>query len=113
MENKVVDQFSKRKLSQRKVLEQIKDVEQGRKIEKIALEKIDDKKRNLEVFKTPKRPKKKEEPEVEVMQCKICKLGVQLTCPICKEAIILCERYKNPSLRPSDSLACEMYKERY
>ena len=31
LENKKVDQFSKRKLSQRKVLEQIKNIEQGKK----------------------------------------------------------------------------------
>ncbi len=124
LENKIVDQFGKRKISQRKILEQIRDVEQGRKIEKIALEKTNDKKRNLEIFKTLKKPKKKEavivatkkkreEAEDEVKHCKICKLGVQLTCPACKETIILCERYKNPSLRRVDSLVCEMYEERY
>jgi len=124
LENKIVDQFGKRKISQRNILEQIRDVEQGRKIDKIALEKTNEKKRNLEIFKTVKKPKKKEaviaaakkkreEAEVEVKHSKICKLGVQLTCPACKETIVLCERYKNPSLRRLDSLACEMYKERY
>ena len=52
LENKKVDQFSKRKLSQRKVLEQIKNVEQGKKIEKIVPERAEDQKRNLEFFKS-------------------------------------------------------------
>ena len=95
-----------------------------RKIEKIPLEKSNDKKKNLETFKPVKKLKKKEtvtalakekreEAEVEVIQCKICRLGVQLTCPVCKEAMVLCERYKNPSLRRLDSPVCEMFEERY
>ena len=124
LENKIVDQFGKRKVSQRKVLEQIKKVEQGRIIEKIPLEEADDKNRNLETFKTEKKLKeketaispakeKKERFEEEVIHCNICRLGVQLTCPVCKKAIVLCERYKNPSLRRLDSLVCEIFEERY
>jgi len=124
LENKTVDQFGKRKVSQRKLLEQIKAIEQGRKIEKIAPEKMVGKKHNLETFKTIKKLKEKktaispakekiEEVEDEVKHCKICRLGVQLTCPVCKKTIILCERYKNPSLRRLDSVVCEKFEERY
>ena len=122
LESKVVDQFGKRKISQRKVLEQIKKVEQGRKIEKIAFEKTIDKKRNLEIFKAVKKLKEKEivitpakeKKELsEVIHCNICRLGVQLTCLVCKETIVLCERYKNPFIKSVDSPVCEMFEERY
>jgi hypothetical protein len=124
LEKKVVDQFGKRKVSQRKVLEQIKNIEQEKNIETIPLEKTIDKKRNLETFKTVKNLKeketaispakeKKEQVEDEVMRCNICRLGVQLTCPVCKEPMVLCGRYKNPSLRRLDSPVCEMFEERY
>ena len=50
LDNKIVDQFGKRKVSQRKILEQIKEVEQEIKIEKIAPEKTDGKKKKLRNF---------------------------------------------------------------
>ena len=125
LENKMVDQFGKRKVSQRKILEQIKKVEQEKNIEKIPPEKTDGKKiKDLETLKTERKTKKeetaispakekKEEAEDEVIRCNICRLGVQLTCPVCKEAMVLCGRYKNPSLRRLDSPVCEMFEERY
>ena len=96
----------------------------GKKRSTFAPEKTDGKKRKLDTFKTGKKPKKKEtvispakkkreQVEDEVTHCKICRLGVQLTCPACKETFVLCERYKNPSLRRLDSLVCETFEERY
>ena len=122
LEKKVVDQFGKRKISQRKVLEQIKNIEQEKNIETIPLEKTIDKKRSLETFKTVKNLKEKEtaispakekKEQIKVIHCNICRLGVQLTCPVCKESMVLCGRYKNPSLRRLDSPVCEMFEERY
>ena len=58
-------------------------------------------------------PAKEKEEQVKVIHCNICRLGVQLTCPVCKEPMVLCGRYKNPSLRRLDSHVCEMFEERY
>ncbi len=121
LQDKTVDQFSKRKLSQRKVLEQIKALEQDKEGKKppsksIVLEPKKFKKEEtikLKKAKTPKELIRKPQIIVELdddtKYCKECKDGLQLTCPSCKDAIISCQYYKNPYLRRIDSKACENY----
>jgi ParB family chromosome partitioning protein len=125
--HKTIDQFSKRKLSQRKLLEEIKIIEREEETEvatprkdflKIQLKKnsatiavpkkIDGKSNEL------KKSKGKEHKETDetVLYCVDCKIGLQLTCPNCKDAFISCLRYKNPQLRRIDSEACEEFHKR-
>ena len=121
---KTVDQFSKRKLSQRKVLEEIKAIEQEETTEEKPPKKdyvkiqIGEKLKTIELLKRKEeasKPKKIVEPgkEEPVKCCIDCSSGLQLTCPNCKDAFISCTRYKNPYLRRIDSEACEDYKERF
>lgn len=117
LEKKTIDQYSKRKLSQRKVLEEIKAIEQDNLDRKQSSESIVPKTRKfqkLEKAKTRAEPVKKPEIIVELDDdeaeyCKDCKDGLQLTCPSCKDAIISCQYYKNPYLRRIESKACENY----
>jgi len=122
LEKKTIDQFSKRKLSQRKVLEKIKAIEQNDMDKKPSSEEIVSKTRKVQEEQTI-RPEivtirtplvKKPEIIVELDEndakyCRDCKDGLQLTCPSCKDAIISCQYYKNPYLRRIDSKACENY----
>lgn len=122
LEDRTVDQFSKRKLSQRKVLEEIKAIEQEEKTEKKPPKKeyvkiqIGKKLKTIELSKTskPRKIVKTEKKKEELAKyCIDCEKGQQLTCPSCKNAFISCSRYKNPHLRRIDSEACEDFKERY
>ena len=116
LEEKTIDQFSKRKLSQRKVLEEIKAIEQDNAGKKPSSERIapetrksqEDTTVKTEKAKTRIEPGKKPEIIVELDEddaeyCKDCKDGHQLTCPSCKEAIISCQYYKNSYLRRINS----------
>jgi len=117
-----VDQFSKRKLSQRKVLEEIKAIEQENADKKPHSENIASETRKIRKEDTLKLKKAKIvvepaiKPEIivelddeDAKYCKGCKDGLQLTCPNCKDAIISCQYYRNPYLRRIDSSACENY----
>ena len=124
LEDKTVDRFSKRKLSQRKVSAEIKALEQKEKIKEKPRKEDFGKAQALKKAKTAELPKKKEttttprkivksEKEEEAIKyCLDCKFSLQLTCPDCKEAIISCTRRKNPHLRRVDSEACEDIEER-
>ena len=122
LKDRTVDQFSKRKISQRKVLEEIKAIERDSQDYKQPTEKSDPKNQEpqkvieLIKVKTPTKPKQKpliivELDEEDKNKCKDCKKGLQLTCPNCKDAFISCQQYKkNPYLRRLDSNACENYQ---
>ena len=119
--DKTVDQFSKRKLSQRKVLEEIKAIEQNNADNKRSSERTtsgtpkpqEEADVKTEKVKARVEPVKKPEIIVELdddaKYCRECKDGLQLTCPSCKDAFISCQHYKNPYLRRIDSKGCENY----
>ncbi len=122
LEERTVDQFSKRKLSQRKVLDEIKAIEQDNADKKQSSERIVSETRKSKKIETVRpekakariKPDKKPEIIVELDDdgaeyCKDCKDGLQLTCPSCKDTIISCQYYKNPYLRRIESKACENY----
>lgn len=125
LEKKIIDQYSKRKLSQRKVLEEIKAIEQDshnnqessestapetQKLQKIETVKPEKTKTRVEPVRKPEIIVELDEDEAE--HCKDCKDSLQLTCPSCKNTIISCQYYKNPYLRRFDSKACENYGKR-
>ncbi len=117
LKDRTVDQFSKRKLSQRKVLEEIKTIELGEGVEGNYAKQIVPEARKPKKEKVVAKLVKKPEIIVELDDedaefCKDCKDGLQLTCPSCKDAIISCLYYKNPYLRRINSRACENYQER-
>ncbi len=115
LDDKTIDQYSKRKLSQRKVIEEIKALEQDNADKKPSSESISPKTTDKQKkVKIPSELKRKPEIIVELdyndaKYCKDCKDGLQLTCPSCKDAIISCQYYKNPYLRRIDSIACENF----
>ncbi len=122
LEPKTIDKYGKRKLSQRKVLEEIKAIEQNYADKKQSSERIVSETRKSQedtIVKAEKakariEPDKKPEIIVELddddaKYCRECKDGLQLTCPSCKDAIISCQYYKNPYLRRIESKACENY----
>jgi ParB family chromosome partitioning protein len=103
---KTVDQFSKRKLSQRKVLEEIKAIEQGNKSKEEAIKSA---KAQTQTVPTIKSEIIVELEDEEAKNCKDCKRGLHLRCPSCKGDFISCQHYKNPYLRRINSKACENY----
>ncbi len=109
LKDKTVDQFSKRKLSQRKVLEEIKAIEQGNKSkEQLAKEIVP--KTQTQTVSTIKPEINVEFGDKEAKYCKDCKRGLHLRCPSCKDDFISCQYYKNPYLRRINSKACENYE---
>ena len=122
LDEKTIDQYSKRKLSQRKVLEEIKTIERESQDGLQKTKEISPKIRKLRIKETVKPAKAQtriesdKKPEIiveldddEAEYCKGCKDGLQLTCPSCKDAIISCQHYKNPYLLRIDSKGCENY----
>ncbi len=107
LKDKTVDQFSKRKLSQRKVLEEIKAIEQGIKSKEEAIKSA---KAQTQTVPTIKSEIIVELEDEEVKNCKDCKRGLHLRCPNCKDDFISCQYYKNPYLRRINSKACENYE---
>jgi len=107
LKDKTVDQFSKRKLSQRKVLEEIKVIEQGNKSIEEAIKPA---KAQTQTVATIKPEINVEFGDEEAKYCKDCKRGLHLRCPSCKDDFISCQYYKNPYLRRINSKACENYE---
>jgi len=107
LKDKTVDQFSKRKLSQRKVLEEIKAIEQGIKSKEEAIKSA---KAQTQTVPTIKPEIIVEFGDEEAKNCKDCKRGLHLRCPSCKDDFISCQLYKNPYLRRINSKACENYE---
>jgi len=123
LRDKTVDQFSKRKLSQRKVIEEIKAIEQDNTSTQQPTRKIASKTQKLQKDGTMKLEKAQtrsdlaRKPEIiveldedEAKYCRDCKRALQLSCPSCKGVFISCQYYKNPYLRRIDSKACENYE---
>ncbi len=107
LKDKTVDQFSKRKLSQRKVLEEIKAIEQDKKSKEEAIKPVKAQTQTVPTIKPEIIVKFDEE---ESKNCKDCKRGLHLRCPSCKDDFISCQYYRNPYLRRIDSKACENYE---
>ena len=118
-----VDQFSKRKLSQRKVLEEIKAIEQDNMSKEQLTKEIvpktqrSQKEEAIKSAKTQTQTVPTKKPEInvefgdeEANYCKDCKRGLHLRCPSCKDDFISCQYYKNPYLRRINSKACENYE---
>lgn len=123
LKDKTVDQFSKRKLSQRKVLEEIKAIEQDNKSKEQLTKEIAPKTQKYQKEEAIKPAKAQTQtvptikPEIivelddeEANYCKDCKQGLHLRCPSCKDDFISCQYYRNPYLRRIDSKACENYE---
>jgi ParB-like chromosome segregation protein Spo0J len=123
LDDKTVDKFGKRKLSQRKVLAEIKAIDEKEKDESIPPKKDYAKAQIRGKVKTVEIPAKKQETprfqkivkaekteEESVKYCTDCSSAQPLTCPNCKDAFISCTFYKNPRLRRLDSVACEKFE---
>ena len=106
LKDKTVDQFSKRKLSQRKVLEEIKAIEQDNKSKEEAIKPAKSQTQTVATIK----PEIMVELDEEAKNCKDCKRGLHLRCPSCKDDFISCQYYKNPYLRRFNSKACGNYE---
>lgn len=107
LKDKTVDQFSKRKLSQRKVLEEIRAIEEDDNSKE---EVIKSAKAQTQTVPTIKPENIVELADEEAISCKDCKRGLHLRCPSCKDDFISCQYYKNPYLRRITSKACENYE---
>lgn len=123
LKDKTIDQFSKRKLSQRKVLEEIRAIEQNNKSKEQLTKEIAPKtqksqkedaikpaKAQIQTVSTIKPEINVEFGDEEANYCKDCKRGLHLRCPSCKDDFVSCQYYKNPYLRRINSKACENYE---